>query len=302
MAIGNACGRGKQRGMALISALMVLVILAIIAGCFAVVMNRDVRQARNSMFQVICLNSAQAGLDYAIWLHKHNMACYPLVDYPGATDAEKLNNRVDVPDSFRKNNETTEYEYATGLALGTVYNLPGAGLSSEGKSYSPASDRLGEYTNKLTGSNETKDTEYMFVNDLTFWSSSSDTSGEAENFMHDTQMCVTFQIRESITEDSGKQVLHIVSTGKIRKVPKDYSWTDEDEGWLSLFSKSGTRFSSESLADKGFDEYASRTLTVDLDFGTGNDFPNVVDATVDEDYASNRQFQMPERKKREWFR
>lgn len=301
MAKGNLGGKSKQRGMALISALMVLVILAIIAGCFAVVMNRDVRQARNSMYQVVCLNAAQAGLDYAVWLHKHNMACYPLVDYHEELSPELGDpNKVDIPDYFYTND--TDYEFAKGLKLGVVYNLPGAALKSGGKNYDPAADRMGSYTNKLSGG-DTKDTEYMFVNDLSFWSNPDSSADNAvrENFMHDSRMCVTFQIREALEGNSDKQVLHIVSTGKIRKVPKNYKWTDSSKGWLSLMGKNGASFEAKSLTDKGFEEYASRTLSLDLDLIQGGTTPGAVEEP-DENYASNRQYQMPERKKREWFR
>ena len=92
----NRLGKVRQRGMALISALMVLVILGIIAGCFAIVMNRDSRQSRISSYQIICLNAAQAGIDYAVWLHKHNMAFYPAVDYSesigGTANRLRINN------------------------------------------------------------------------------------------------------------------------------------------------------------------------------------------------------------------
>lgn len=304
MAKGNLGGRSKQRGMALISALMVLVILAIIAGCFAVVMNRDVRQARNSMYQVVCLNAAQAGLDYAVWLHKHNMACYPLVNYPDTpAETDGARNKVDVPDYFY--GAGAEYEYAKGLKLGVLYNLPGAALKSGGKNYDPAADRMGSYTNNLSGGAETKDTEYMFVSDLSFWSNpdSSDENAVRENFLHDSRMCVTFQIREGLEGTSDQRILHIVSTGKIRKVPKNYNWTAASNGWLSLMGKNetGTSFEARSLTDKGFEEYASRTLSLDLDLKKGGTTPGAA-VEPDENYASNRQYQMPERKKREWFR
>ncbi|MBR0520341.1 MAG: hypothetical protein IJJ95_03295, partial [Spirochaetales bacterium] len=72
------------------------IILGIIAGCFAIVMNRDSRQSRISSYQIICLNAAQAGIDYAVWLHKHNMAFYPAVDYSesigGTANRLRINN------------------------------------------------------------------------------------------------------------------------------------------------------------------------------------------------------------------
>lgn len=71
----------RPRGVALISGLMVLVILLIIASAFVHLTARDVRSSQTVGDSLLTLYLAEAGLEYAMWLNKHNMAVYPSMDY-----------------------------------------------------------------------------------------------------------------------------------------------------------------------------------------------------------------------------
>jgi len=73
--------RGRPAGVALVSALMVLVILFIIASAFVHLTARDVRSARTVGDSLLTLYLAEAGIEYAMWMNKHNMAVYPSADY-----------------------------------------------------------------------------------------------------------------------------------------------------------------------------------------------------------------------------
>jgi hypothetical protein len=67
--------------VALISGLMVLVILLIIASAFVHLTARDVRSSQTVGDSLLTLYLAEAGLEYAMWLNKHNMALYPSITY-----------------------------------------------------------------------------------------------------------------------------------------------------------------------------------------------------------------------------
>lgn len=69
----------RPPGVALISGLMVLVILMIIASAFVHLTARDVRSSQTVGDSLLTLYLAEAGLEYAMWLNKHNMALYPSV-------------------------------------------------------------------------------------------------------------------------------------------------------------------------------------------------------------------------------
>lgn len=81
----------RPRGVALISGLMVLVILLIIASAFVHLTARDVRSSQTVGDSLLTLYLAEAGLEYAIWLNKHNMALYPSFPYDGMTVGEVSN-------------------------------------------------------------------------------------------------------------------------------------------------------------------------------------------------------------------
>ncbi len=72
--------RKKKRGIALVSALLVLVILATICGGFVSIMAQNTTSARKSADDTILLYTAEAGLEYAKWCVKHNLTYYPVRD------------------------------------------------------------------------------------------------------------------------------------------------------------------------------------------------------------------------------
>lgn len=302
--------KSGKSGVALISALMVLVIMAIIAGCFAQVMSRDARLARDSGFSIVTLNSAQAGIDYAIWLHKHNLAYYPVIDYSGNSDDTRRNNQI--PAVYNAGQDEHR-AYDINPLRGTIYNLPCAGLTNaSGESYTPVRERKFQqngtvqqdalYNNELS-SGDTMDTEYLFVTDLSF--------AGGTNFLADTSYCATFQIREQVDDTNG--VLHIMSTGKLRRVPSGYDWqsTGTSANWLNfvkgLTSSEVGSITSSRLDELGFDEVASRTVSVDLNFSSmalsGTvDYPAGAGINMSSTNPATRQMEIPEGGKREWFR
>ena len=72
---------GRPRGVALISALMVMVIMVIIASAFVQLTARDVRSSKTAGDTLMTLYLAEAGIEYALWVTKHNMNVYPSVAY-----------------------------------------------------------------------------------------------------------------------------------------------------------------------------------------------------------------------------
>lgn len=71
----------RAAGVALISALMVMVILTIIASGFVQLTARDVRSSQTSGDTLMTLYLAEAGIEYALWATKHNMNVYPAAAY-----------------------------------------------------------------------------------------------------------------------------------------------------------------------------------------------------------------------------
>lgn len=71
----------RSPGVALISALMVMVILVIIASGFVQLTARDVRSSQTSGDTLMTLYLAEAGIEYALWATKHNMNVYPAAAY-----------------------------------------------------------------------------------------------------------------------------------------------------------------------------------------------------------------------------
>ena len=307
----------KKSGIALISALMVLVILAIIAGCFAQVMYRDSRQATESGLSVVALNAAEAGVDFAIWLHRHNMSIFPLVDYNGGQ--ENSLPFVKFQDGSYHGDEG-DYLYA---AQGTVYNLPNSIVKND---YDPYQDKLGRYLNGEGSKN--LDYEYMFVNELSYNQNDNFMRSDMANSGSDSY-CVTFQIREkldcsSIASNKQRIVdILILSTGKVYRVPDNYDWKNDDD-WLKFWDNVKEQNSScvplRDMANKGFVEIASRTINTKFrlygldseDWGNmaasssmceNMEYPSQVESnSTDSELSDYRKYQMPERGKREWFR
>jgi len=159
----------RPRGVALISGLMVLVILLIIASAFVHLTARDVRSSQTVGDSLLTLYLAEAGLEYAMWLNKHNMALYPSFSYDGMS--------------------------------------------------------AGEVSNLLVASGETAH-ERVLLNDLAF----DDRFDATDAWLRNNHHCGTFEVRQTVEQASGSKyiwIVRIVSIGRVRQVPQDWSWESE---------------------------------------------------------------------------
>lgn len=159
----------RPRGVALISGLMVLVILLIIASAFVHLTARDVRSSQTVGDSLLTLYLAEAGLEYAMWLNKHNMALYPSFTYDGMS--------------------------------------------------------AGEVSNLLVASGETAH-ERVLLNDLAF----DDRFDATDAWLRNNHHCGTFEVRQTVEQASGSTniwIVRIVSIGRVRQVPQDWSWESE---------------------------------------------------------------------------
>lgn len=159
----------RPRGVALISGLMVLVILLIIASAFVHLTARDVRSSQTVGDSLLTLYLAEAGLEYAMWLNKHNMALYPSFSYDGMS--------------------------------------------------------AGEISNLLVASGGTPH-ERVLLNDLAF----DDRFDATDAWLRNNHHCGTFEVRQTVEQASGSTniwIVRIVSIGRVRQVPQDWSWESE---------------------------------------------------------------------------
>lgn len=159
----------RPRGVALISGLMVLVILLIIASAFVHLTARDVRSSQTVGDSLLTLYLAEAGLEYAMWLNKHNMALYPSFSYDGMS--------------------------------------------------------AGEISNLLVASGGTPH-ERVLLNDLAF----DDRFDATDAWLRNNHHCGTFEVRQTVEQASGSTniwIVRIVSIGRVRQVPQNWSWESE---------------------------------------------------------------------------
>ena len=168
----------RPRGVALISGLMVLVILLIIASAFVHLTARDVRSSQTVGDSLLTLYLAEAGLEYAMWLNKHNMALYPSITYN------------------EKHPDDTPYVISPG-----------------------------EISNLLVGDGGTAQ-ERVLLNDLAF----DDRFDATDAWLRHNHHCGTFEVRQTVEQASGSTniwIVRIVSIGRVRQVPQDWSWESD---------------------------------------------------------------------------
>lgn len=203
--------RRRSRGVALVAALLVMVILVIIAGSFVAVMSRDIKTTKIMGDSQLNLYAAEAGLEYAFWLHKHNMEFYPSVAMVETQVNADGSGTVDVT-----------YE------PGQIYNLP----YSQTSGYTPEKERFNKYNNRF-------DVEHVFVNDMAF---------EGDNWLADRKFCSTFQIRENYVRANSEVTLTIVSTGRLRQVPNGWDWFTGEMSTQKLEDLGFTEHSERTLS------------------------------------------------------
>ena len=164
--------RKKKRGIALVSALLVLVILATICGGFVSIMAQNTNAARKSADDTILLYTAEAGLEYAKWCVKHNLTYYPVRDL-----------------------YTAQYTTVPKIKAGGLYNFwgsaayfmfPGFELNTAIKDTASISRRY----------------EYVYWSSLSY--SSSTASGSKNVFLQngETRYLATFQIATGLKWDN----------------------------------------------------------------------------------------------------
>ena len=163
----------KKSGVALVSALLVLVILATICGGFVSIMAQNTTSARRSADDSILLYTAEAGLEYAKWCVKHNLTYYP------------------VRDLYTAQSTTVPKIKAGGLynfwGSAAYFMFPGFELASSVKANAPI----------------TRCSEYIYWSSLSY--NSNTASGSKNVFFRsgETRYLATFQISTGLKWDNG---------------------------------------------------------------------------------------------------
>ena len=155
----------KNKGAALVSALMVLVILGMICGGFVTIVVNNKRWADNEATNYHLLYTAMAGLEYGKWLIKHNLGYYPATYY-----------NIDLYD------KSGTLRTFIGCYPGSIYNIYGTRhmLSS----FTNGGGTLGNYSSLVDTINsgyayhERRHAEHVFISNTSF---SSDGSNAGES-------------------------------------------------------------------------------------------------------------------------
>ncbi|HXE71657.1 MAG TPA: pilus assembly PilX N-terminal domain-containing protein [Candidatus Nitrosotenuis sp.] len=157
--------------MALISVLMVLLIIMIVASAFAQLAASDVRTTRDMGQSSVTLYLAEAGVEYAMWMIKHNMDVYPRYDYDydGDDSADAAGSKVMILAIDANDDQTPD---------------------------------------------ETPQ-EHVVINDLAY---------DSGQWLDSSRYCGTFQVYQLLEDASPYTKIHIVSVGRVRQVPSDYTW------------------------------------------------------------------------------
>jgi hypothetical protein len=160
--------------VALISVLMVLLIIMIVASAFAQLAASDVRTTRDMGQSSVTLYLAEAGVEYAMWMTKHNMDVYPRYDYDydGDDSADAAGSKVMILAIDANDDQTPD---------------------------------------------ETPQ-EHVVINDLAY---------DSGQWLDSSRYCGTFQVYQLLSDDpndSSVKLVNIVSVGRVRQVPSDYTW------------------------------------------------------------------------------
>lgn len=183
----------RPRGVALIAALLVLLILVIVAASFVRVMARDVRTSRMSGDALIAFYTAEAGLEYARWLHKHNIAVYPTAN-------------VTNPDGSGT------------ILAGSVYNIPLA--KGDNTSFQGVTDST------AAGINDPSASEHVFINDMAFYDD-TDLFG-TRRYCSTFQLREISVLTADPNDGFGARAkVVVISTGRVRQVPNNWVWESD---------------------------------------------------------------------------
>lgn len=184
--------RGRRRGVALVSALMVMVIIVILSGAFVAMTASDVRTSQSAGDSLVTLYLAEAGVEYAMWLNKHNLAIYP-----------------NASPSYDTGFETSNEDGAGNDQPGSVVTLtiptetPAGGVASAGD----------------------KAQEHILLNDLALadaidWFT-------RDKFCGTFQVYQTVTVDPG---DADAYIVKITSVGRIRRIPDGWDWSSSGLG------------------------------------------------------------------------
>jgi len=206
----NEGTRKKRRGVALISTLLVMLIIMVLAAGFVFFTANDLVVSRNMVDTAVTLNLAESGIDYAIYLLKHNMTIYP------GTYAGVAGDVSNFPSGYAVYNAAYYGSNSTLCGNGSIINL---------------------YVTTLPSGSSAL--EHVVISSLSYGGS---------NFLTEGNFCGTFELHIVSQSDVGStRSILFESIGRIRSIPTRFTgtpdWTTMKDGtWTekarrTLFSK-----------------------------------------------------------------
>ncbi|MCE1247139.1 MAG: hypothetical protein LWY06_10885 [Firmicutes bacterium] len=246
----------KRKGIALISVLLILTAMMVMTMGFASYTMQDYFVSKTFQQSNTCFYLASAGLDYFVYLLKHNLLVYPYFPYSnaqvigvnsGSTDyAGKIyvfdRHGTTSATDYLNWNITTDMEFGSADNGGNLYdNNPADGTVDVTKDYPSNSQITSSYAaNNFDG----KSASYSPGQIINVYSSNGyesivisrlsipDDFKVAAN-LDAGNACGTFKISVSISDNvssGGNSYLYVTSTGLIRKVP-DSDWNADPKTW-----------------------------------------------------------------------
>ncbi|MGM9999478.1 MAG: hypothetical protein ACI38Q_08865 [Candidatus Bruticola sp.] len=250
----NFAAQKKKRGVALISALFVLVIMATICGGFVSIMAQSSSASRRDAEESILLYTAEAGLEYAKWCVKHNLTYYP------------------VRDLYTASSSTVPRIKAGGLynfwGSSAYFAFPGADVSS---------------SNVASIDYLTRRYEYLYWTDLSYENPNQSGHKNVFDINGEKRFLTTFQISVGVVWDNAKtsstynnastvNYVRAVGSSSERGFPVELVstarlWSLKDNGQLyNAFNNQNSTYqlnlveTSKLIQDLGAVQEAARTL------------------------------------------
>lgn len=238
----------KQKGIALIAVLMLLMAMMVLTMGFAHYTLQDHITSKSFHSANICFYLAQAGLEYTMFLVKHNLLIYPYAPYAdhnageinidrytpsvaGKGMALKLCEEMEEGGGLNINDGDNDFDdNPTGGdgnidATSGVFQLP---MVYDADVFDGSSDvyQPGDIINLYDSDGH----EHLLITKLTMG-----TVGEVGDVLGNADACGTFRIKiiekqdPNASSNADKRVLFITSAGMIKKVPTD--WMGDPQGW-----------------------------------------------------------------------
>ncbi|MCD4784604.1 MAG: hypothetical protein K8T10_12355 [Candidatus Eremiobacteraeota bacterium] len=238
----------KQKGIALIAVLMLLMAMMVLTMGFAHYTLQDHITSKSFHSANMCFYLAQAGLEYSMFLLKHNLLVYPYAPYADHNSGEvnvdnytpagsgqglglKLFEEMEQGGGVNVNDGVNDFDdNPTGGdgkidATSGLWELP---MVYDADLFDGTSDvyQPGDIINLY----DTDGHEHLLITKLTVGS-----VGEVGEILGNADACGTFRVKviekqdPNASSDADKRVLFIKSTGMIKKVPTD--WSGSPQGW-----------------------------------------------------------------------